>query len=342
MSAQTFPLNQWYVAAKANEIGRKPLARFICGEPLVMFRRENGMPIALEDRCPHRLYPLSSGELRGDEIQCGYHGLRFDGTGRCTHIPAQKTVPDRFAVRAFPVVEKSALIYVWPGDPAKADASTIPDFPENVDPGWKPVHGYRLVEANYQLVIDNLLDLTHLTFVHPTTLASPGIQENPLAVTVEGDVVRARREMHNVPPAPIFRTMRRFDGNIDRFQNITFLLPNHIHIRVEAAPAGSVDDPDLVHHVVLNHLTPETERTTHYFWSLSRRMRLDDEAVSKAVFEMNSFAFEEDAVVLQRQQQMIERGRPGVPLTNLEADKALSAVRRIVRRKLAEETGAAP
>ena len=339
MTGHSFPLNQWYVAAKSAEVTRTPLARFICSEPLVLFRRQDGRLAVLEDRCPHRLHPLSTGEVRGDDIECGYHGMRFDGTGRCTHIPAQKTIPDRFAVRTFPAIERSGLVHVWPGDPAKVRPELIPDFPENVAAGWTAVHGYRLVEANWQLVVDNLLDLTHLTFVHPTTLAGPGILENPLVVTVDGDIVRARREMPNVAPAPIFRSMRSFAGNIDRYQHITFLPPNHVHIRIEAKPAGVADDPDRVHHVVINHLTPETERTTHYFWSVARRMALDDEEVSRRLHEMNAFAFEEDAVVLKRQQEMIERGRPGVPLTNMETDKAISAARRIVRRLIAEEAG---
>lgn len=330
MTTRTFPLQQWYVAAKAAEVGRSPLGRTICNEPLVMFRRQDGTLAVLDDRCPHRLYQLSKGAVVGDEIECGYHGLRFDGAGACTHIPAQGKIPSRFGVRSFPAVERSGLVFVFMGDAARADPATIPDFAENVAPGWTPVGGYRLVEANYQLVIDNLLDLTHLTFVHKTTLAGPGIQENPLVVTVDGDKVHARREMPNVAPAPIFRIMRDFGAAIDRYQNITFLPPNHVHIRIDATPPGARDDPDRVHHVVLNHLTPETERTTHYFWSVARRMRLDDATVSHKLYEMNRAAFEEDAEVLRHQQKMIDRDPSGA-LANLDADKAIAAARRIVR-----------
>ena len=335
MPARSFPLQQWYVAAMAREVGRAPLGRTICGEPLVMFRRQDGTPVALDDRCPHRLYPLSSGELKGDDIECGYHGLRFNGTGACTLMPAQKDIPPRFGVRSFPVVERCGLVHVFMGDAARADPALIPDFPENVAQGWASTGACRHMEANWQLVVDNLLDLTHLTFVHKTTLAGPGIQENPLVVRVEGDRVLARREMRDVEPAPIFRTLRHFPGRIDRFQNIAFIPPNHVHIRIEAAPAGVNDDPDLIHHVVLNHLTPETERTTHYFWSICRRMRLDDEETGRRLFELNRAAFEEDAAVLSRQQAMIDRN-PGA-LANLGADKALAAARRIIRQKLEAE-----
>ena len=337
MGASTFLRNQWYVSARSREITREPLMRWICGEPIVFYRTQAGSIAALADRCPHRKYPLSKGQIVGDDIECGYHGLRFGPSGLCTRIPAQNAIPNGFGTRAYPIIERNNLVYVWIGEAEKADASLLHDFFENSDPAWAAECDYNHLEANWQLIVDNLLDLTHLTFVHKTTLASSGIQENPLIVTQEGDIVRARREMPNVEPAPIFRTMRKFEGNIDRFQNISYLPPNHIHIRIEACPTGERDDPDLVHHVVINHLTPETERTTHYFWSICRRMRIDDPAVGDLLRRLNKTAFDEDAVILRDQQKMIDTDPDGGVLVNLEADKAVSAVRRIIRRKLQEQ-----
>ena len=331
MSEQPFLRNQWYVCARSTELSRKILTRTICGEPLIFYRREDGSPVVLTDRCPHRQYPLSRGTLHHDDVECGYHGLRFGPSGACTLIPAQKDIPKGFGVRAYPAVEKNALIHVWMGNPAQADVALIPDFAENDGPGWGAVHDYLHVDANWQLIIDNLLDLTHLTFVHKTTLASSGIQENPLQVSVDGDRVLARREMHNVEPAPVFTTMRHFEDNIDRFQNLTFLPPSHVHIRLEACPTGVKNDPNLLHHVVLNHLTPETERSTHYFWSVSRRMRLEDPKVSDLLHRMNRMAFEEDLVILRHQQHTIETARRPEALVNLEADAAVNAARRIIR-----------
>jgi phenylpropionate dioxygenase-like ring-hydroxylating dioxygenase large terminal subunit len=336
-TTSSFPVQQWYVAALGSEVGRTPLARTVCNEPLVMFRRRDNSLAVLDDRCPHRLYQLSRGQLVDDDIECGYHGLRFDGSGACTRIPAQKQIPAGFGVRSFPATERSGLVYVWMGDAVRADASSIPDFPENNGPGWAASGALRHVEANYQLVVDNLLDLTHLTFVHKTTLAGPGIQENPLEVRVDGDRVTARREMRGVDPAPIFRTLRHFPGKIDRYQNITFIPPSHVHIRIEATAPGATDDPDRVHHVVLNHLTPETGRTTHYFWSICRRMRIDDAAIGQRLFEMNRAAFEEDAEVLKHQQAMIDHDPANATPANLDADKATVAARRIVLRKIEAE-----
>ena len=130
----------------------------------------------------------------------------------------------------------------------------------------------------------------------------------------------------------------KLTGRIDRFQNITFHLPSHVHIRVEATPAGTKDDPDLVHHVVLNHLTPETEKTTHYFWSITRRIRVDDNELSTRLHRMNKMAFDEDVGVLRDQQSLCDTDT--TPLVNLAADRAVSEVRRIIRRKFAEEATA--
>ncbi len=335
MTEQPFLMNQWYVAAHSAEVAHRPLARRICGVPLVFWRKQDKTVVAIDDRCPHRKYPLSKGALAGDDIECPYHGLRFGPDGRCTLIPAQSEIPAGFGSRAFPVVETTHLVYVWMGEAGKADTALVPDFFENSAPGWKAMPDYLHIDANWQLIVDNLLDLTHLTFVHKTTLASPGIQENPLEVVVDGDRVVARREMHDVDPAPIFHTMRKFEGNIDRYQNITLILPSHVHIRVEATPAGKSDDPQRLHHVVLNHLTPETERTTHYFWSISRRMKIDDPKISDLLHRMNKKAFDEDVGVLREQQRMIDTDSS--PLVNLAADTAVNEARRIIRRKFAEE-----
>jgi len=336
MAASSFLMNQWYVCARPEEIGRDTFARMICGVPLVFWRRADGAIAALDDRCPHRRYPLSQGVLHGDDVECGYHGIRFRPDGRCAQIPAQSEPPNGFVARAFPTREGNGLVYVWMGDADQADDSLIPNFYENDPPNWAPARDYLKIEANWRLILDNLLDLTHLTFVHKTTLASSGIQENPLVVTVKGDRVLARREMLNVEPAPIFKTIRQFPGNIDRYQNITFIPPNHVHIKVEARPAGHADDPDLVHHVVLNHLTPETERTTHYFWAITRRLRVDDAELTELLGRLNRMAFEEDAVILRAQQRMVDVD-PDAPLVNLAADKAVNEARRILRRKMEAE-----
>jgi phenylpropionate dioxygenase-like ring-hydroxylating dioxygenase large terminal subunit len=136
-----FLCNQWYTAATSAELGAKPLARTICNEPLVIFRAQDGAVAVLTDRCPHRKAPLSCGEVVGNDIQCGYHGIRFAADGACTHVPGNVPIGRNFRARCFPAREIHGLIFVWLGEPSLADPALIPDFSENVKPGWTGVHG---------------------------------------------------------------------------------------------------------------------------------------------------------------------------------------------------------
>ena len=337
MAEEGFLKNQWYAAAGSAEIGSAPLGRTICGEPLALFRASGGTVAALEDRCPHRKYQLSRGTVVNGALQCGYHGIRLDATGACVAVPSQATIPRGLKARSYPVVERHALVFVWLGDPKRADPALIPDFHENDAAGFTAVHGYLYVKADYRLLIDNLLDLTHVAIVHKTTLGGPGILENPLEVQVEGDAVRTLRTMRGVDPAPIHRTIRHFPGKIDRRQETEFRPPVYVHINLGAVPHGSNEPIEEPHHVVINSLTPETDRTTHYFWSVARTRALDDESVSQRLRDIHMVAFNEDVVVIEAQQRMIDSDPAGGVLANLDGDEACAAARRILARKLAEE-----
>jgi vanillate O-demethylase monooxygenase subunit len=339
MAEDGFLRDQWYAAAASSEIGGAPLGRTICGEPIALFRGPGGKIAALEDRCPHRKYQLSRGLVREGRLQCGYHGIMLDTAGRCVDIPSQATIPRGLKARAYPAVERHALVFVWLGDPKRADESLIPDFRENDTEGFTAVHGYLHVKADYRLLIDNLLDLTHVAVVHKTTLGGPGILENPLQVEVDGDAVRTMRVMRNVDPAPIHRLIRHFPGKIDRRQETEFRPPIYIHINLGAVPHGSNEPIEVPHHVVINSLTPETERTTHYFWSVARSRALDDESVSHRLKAIHDVAFNEDIVIIEAQQRMIDSDPAGGVLANLDGDEACAAARRILARKLAEERG---
>ena len=333
--------NQWYTAATFTEVGAKPLARTICDEPLAIFRGQDGTVAVLTDRCPHRKAPLSAGEVVGNDIQCGYHGIRFAADGACTHVPGDVPVGRDFRARCFPAREVHGLIFVWLGEPSLADPALIPDFGENVKPGWTGVHGLLYVKANYQLLIDNILDLTHVVFVHKTTLAGGGVAETPLHVEIDGDVVRAQRLMHNVDTAPIYKAARNLHGKIDRWQFLEFRPPIYARITLGAREAGSDLPFGTPTHVVLNSFTPETERTTHYFWSTVRSWGLDDANVSKTYKDMTDLAFAEDARIVEAQQRLIDSDPSGTPLVSLAFDRAGLAARRIIKRKLEAEAQAA-
>ena len=336
-----FLRNQWYTAATSAELGEKPVARTICNEPMVIFRGGDRSVAALTDRCPHRKAPLSSGEVVGNEIQCGYHGIRFARDGTCTHVPGNAVVGRSFRARSFPVREIHGLVFVWLGE-AIPDETLIPDFSENLKVGWTGVYGTLHVKGNYQLLIDNILDLTHVVFVHKTTLAGGGVAETPLEVEVKDEVVRAQRLMRNVDTAPIYKAARNLHGKIDRWQFLEFRPPIYARITLGAREAGSDLPFGTPTHIVLNSFTPETERTTHYFWSTVRSWGLEDESVSKIYKDMTDLAFAEDARIVEMQQRLIDSDTSGAPLVSLAFDRASVGARRIIQRKLEEEAAASP
>ena len=334
--------NYWYVAANAGEVGVKPLGRRICGQALVLFRKADGSPVALEDKCPHRLVALSLGQVVGDEIECGYHGVRFNAAGRCTLIPSQSeiAIPKGLDIRSYRAHEAFGLVFVWIGDAALADPALIPGwYGYNTREAWRTVYGYTHVRGHYQLLVDNLLDLTHVNFTHRTTLASPGLAEVVPDVRLDGDRVEITRTMRNVPPSVRLGAIKGTTGNVDRFLKSEFALPSYILVSFDFQPTGAVAQMNEPTQTVLNAITPETETSTHYFWSVGRNYRLDDAELDRALYELNRAAFDEDAAMIGSQQAKIDELPAGVPLLNFRGDHAAAAARRIVRRKLAEGGG---
>ena len=198
--------NAWYIAARKGEVGRGLLARTLCKEPVVLFRRQDGTPAALEDRCCHRHLPLSKGRLIGDVVQCGYHGLEFDAAGTCLRVPGQTRAPPGAKVKSYPVVERHGLVWIWIGDAANADPSDIPDYHWLADPGWKAVGGSIPLVAHYMYSIDNLLDLTLETYVHASTLGAAGIIETLACVLAMQERLlpgtpRLSRAAEDTPPS---------------------------------------------------------------------------------------------------------------------------------------------
>ena len=340
MAGDTFLRNQWYAAAYSGEVRDQPLGRKICNEDVVLFRDETGAVRILADRCPHRLAPLSRGKMIAGDIECPYHGLRFNGSGTCTLIPSQRNIPRGLNAQAYPVVEKFNLIFIWIGDAAKADPSLLPDWSPHSSPEWTTVYGYHHVKANYLLLIDNLLDLTHLAFVHATTLGASGPSDwlEQQEVWTEGEIVRTQRIMRGVAPSGLVKATKRFvDGRIDRFQTSAFWLPSYVLVSLGAEVAGTRDEMEFPHHIVPNSITPETETTTHYFWSTARRYALGDADISKLFYDVTKNAFDEDEAMIEAQQRMISSDPRNTPLANLDGDAASVAARRLIARRLQRE-----
>ena len=341
-----FIRNAWYVGAWDHEVGRVMLRRILLGNPVVFFRREDGVPVALEDRCCHRQAPLSLGKLNGNIVECPYHGLQFDASGACVKVPSQDRIPDSARVKSYPVVERNHWIWIWMGDPAKADPALIEDFHWMDDPDWRFGGSSLHVEANYLLLVENLLDTTHLPFLHPESLGTGAFARSELEVTREGDRIKVTRWLMDKPPAPFHKRMGGFaDGvNVDRWQIAQFAQPSFVKLDVGSAIAGTGarqgDRSKGMNMWNLNAITPETEKTSHYFWAQAYNFKLDQRWISDLVRQQVNAAFLQDTAMLSAQQQNMDLGPS--PAVNLGQDKAWVAMRQIVARLVAEEQQIAP
>jgi len=333
-----FLRNQWYVAAWSHEVVGAPLARRIADEPIVLFRTASGSAVAFEDRCPHRLAPLSLGRVEGDRLRCGYHGVVFDAEGACVAAPGNATLP-KGRVRRYRLEERWGLVWLWLGDPARADLALMPDFHWQAEPGWAAIGGTLNFKAHYQLLLDNLLDLSHEAYLHAGTIGNDAVAEVPATMTAEGDRVRVTRFMPGCKPPPLFVKARGFTGAIDRRQDITFTPPCYISIDVCATPAGINDRAQALEWRVLNALTPETARTTHYFWGLPRRFAQEDRAMDAMLDAAIVKTFNEDRAMLEAQQRVLEEHSLDERTLLTQADAGPSRARSVVARLLREEQG---
>jgi phenylpropionate dioxygenase-like ring-hydroxylating dioxygenase large terminal subunit len=337
--------NAWYVAAWADEIGGpEPLARRICNDPIVLFRDSAGRVSALADRCCHRAAPLHLGTVVEGGIQCGYHGLVIDGTGRCVHIPGQRLIPDDARVRSYPVVEKDQMIWVWTGDPRRADPAAIVDYPFHNDAGrWPNKHDVYPIKANYMLMVDNLMDLTHLGYLHAKTVGG-----NPAAhVDAEMKTVRTPRGvkftrwMRNSVPPPTYVKAAGFTGRVDRWQEFEFVAPSSVLQWTGATDAGGGDSQREggFQFRLFHGLTPETETSCFYFWSVANGYRQNEPEATEQLYREIAPTFVEDRVMVEAQQaRMNEFGEAG--LVDIASDATRMQMRRIVERLIAEERAA--
>lgn len=269
----TFLKNAWAMAAWSNEIGEVPLRRRLLGEPVVLFRKADRTVAALVDRCPHRQAPLSMGVREGDRLVCPYHGLTFDSSGACVRNPFADTIPKGATVRSFSIAERDGIVWLWPGDPDRASLEQIPDF-SDLHHGvfGAPLTGYLPMRAPYEMGTDNLMDLSHIEFVHKGSFAGRGvIFAGKHSLRQEGNRLHSNWWMPDVP-AP-GHTMGIYDPAMrcDHWLDMRWDPPSIMHLTIGACPTGG----DRAGGVIVRQahiLTPETETTTHYFWASSRTM----------------------------------------------------------------------
>ncbi|MFT3904811.1 MAG: aromatic ring-hydroxylating dioxygenase subunit alpha [Steroidobacteraceae bacterium] len=338
-----FPLNTWYVAAKSDEVGSQPLGRMICNQSVVLFRSAQGIA-ALEDFCPHRGAPLSLGSVQNGRLVCGYHGLQMGADGRTLAMPCQRV--DKFPlIRSYPVIERHGFIWIWPGDAQLAGEGALPQFEWLGNPAWAYGGGLYHVNCDYRLMIDNLMDLTHETYVHATSIGQREIDESPVETRSNGDEVITSRFMQNIPAPPFWRMALRMNGlaedvPVDRWQICHFTPPSHIMIEVGVAHAGhgGYDAPDAhkASSVVVDFITPETDTSIWYFWGMARRFRPEDQALTDSIRDGQGKIFAEDRQMLERQQRNL-LAWPNRKLLSLNIDSGGVRSRKLIDRVLAAE-----
>ena len=342
-----FVRNTWYIAALRSELDGPMLARTILGTSVNLYRTSDGTPVALRNRCPHRGYPLSEGTLGPDDvITCGYHGFRFGPDGTCLSVPGQQAVPAHADVQTYPVVENGPFVWIWMGDPALADPAEIPAETGFADPSFTFVPGHVVIDANHQLIADNVLDLSHESFIHATKIGTRDVAET--GITSRSDesrwLVEASRIMPDAECPPTYRERTGLQSPIDREQHIHYFVPALYVLDVSVVKAASVHDPTdgprrpYLGKVVYG-LTPLSARRTHYFFAIGRDYALGDAAMDEAVREGQLCLIEEDAAAVAILQELEDEEGPS-PEVSTRLDTAALIARRMLARRLRAEAAA--
>ena len=347
-----FLRDYWYVAAWNDEVSRQPLARTLLGEDVVLFRKLDGTVVALEDRCAHRRLPLSAGRVVGDSIQCGYHGLVYDCGGDCVKIPGQAR-PAGIRVKAYPVVERDRFVLVWMGDPPRADERCILSFPRLSDPDWGVTKVRLHIQGNYLLIVDNLLDLSHVAYVHNTTIGNTAVgEEAEVKFARQGKTVRVTRDMNGVPASRTYAEFGLYEGRFDRWQLSEYYPPAFFFINNGSArcgweaPAGTrLETQGEWGFQVFHCITPETETSSHQFWALAHDLAAVPPDGREEFYRQSHQVVLEDLAVYNAQQRSLESDLRGASpedvksAVTIDADRGLLHARQIIHELQRQEAG---
>ena len=337
----TIPQDQWYVAAYGREISRELFSRTVCSESILFWRTESGQVTAMSDRCVHRRFPLSEAPTRlvGDQVVCGYHGFTYGSDGRCVAVPGQARVPRTARLRSYPVVEQDSFVWVFIGDPDRAGTTPVPRAHWLDSSGWTAVSGMEPLAARFGLLVDNLLDLSHETYLHGGYIGTPEVAGTPITTEVDdaAGVVRVSRHMDDAECPPFYAGSTGLTGRISRRQDIEYTPPCLYLLHSRIAPVGCVPNPDGTHpdafHVeVVYAITPETEHSTHDFWAVARDFARDDHGVSDFLAEQNRTVVLQDVAALDVLERVIATEPPGHQELSINIDTGGLAARRMLSR----------
>jgi phenylpropionate dioxygenase-like ring-hydroxylating dioxygenase large terminal subunit len=342
MFSGDYPLNCWYVAGRAEDFDHSLRALRLFGRDIVFYRGASGAVMALEDACPHRKLPLSMGTLDGDRVVCGYHGLTFDGRGVCVAAPTQPdAIPNRARVRSYAVLERYGFVWVWPGA-AKADPDAMLDIPNFDDPDWgKTARGALSIGCNYLWVVDNLLDPSHVAWVHLTSFAGAGTDNAPLELYEGVDRVVVSRWIYDAPASPYYQPFLKFDGNCDRKQHYECRLPaiainGSVYTPVGTGGQDEGLPAEALRNFSYNFMTPVDDSNTLYFWFQHCNAIPGSPDMAERMFAGATMAFNEDKLILEAVQRGMAAGRD---VLNLGLDAGAMRFRRLVTRMIAAERG---
>ena len=341
--SMTYVRDNWYPAAWSREIERALSKRTLLEQNIVLYRKMDGTIAALEDLCPHRFLPLSQGNLIDDNVQCGYHGLIFNCTGACVRVPGRegKKIPSVISVRHYPVHESMGLVWIWMGDPDKADTSKIFHLPQYDMDDWSVVHGDALhISANYLSLADNLCDPMHVAYVHESTLGNKEGLGVPITCERTDYGQLTTRWLIDVPPIPLFKKFFSFQGNVDRWQLYHFHAPSAAIIDFgsadtgNGAPDGNRDD--CVQIFACHFLAPVDERNSIDYWLHVKNFVPNDADIDEKLTDQFRLAFNEDKDVLEYIQTAEDKYKDRKPI-RLAIDQAPLQMREIVTKMIEQE-----
>lgn len=335
--------NAWYVAGWSKDFGQNLKAETFLDQPIVFYRKSNGDPVALENNCPHRKLPLSKGRLRGDNVECGYHGLTFDGSGTCVLAPTQPgRIPARARVRSYPVVDRYRFLWIWMGESHLADPDRIFPIKNFENPDWGYTSGGVLdIDCNYLWIADNLLDPSHVAWVHISSFAGAGTDDEPLNVEKTDRGVIVSRWIEGGMPSPYYADLVKFSGECDRLQHYEMCFPaiglnKSVYTPAGTGGPGQPPVPETYVNISYNFMTPIDQDKTRYFWFQHRNTDPQDKAISEKMNAGAYAAFEEDRdILVEVHKGMANKKTPNI---NLGLDAGANLFRLSLRRLIEAES----